>query len=47
MEKQLEEVKQLLENTTVSSHDLERLEILVEKLRYEINFSICKPPPKI
>lgn len=35
MEEQLDEVKQLLENTTVSSHDLERLENLVEKFRYE------------
>jgi mevalonate kinase len=35
MEEQLDEVRQLLENTTVSSHDLERLENLVEKFRYE------------
>jgi hypothetical protein len=42
LEKQLDEVKQLLENTTVSSQDLERLENLVEKFRYEINLYFCK-----
>lgn len=41
MEKQLNEVTQLLENTTVSSHDLERLENLVEKFRYERNLDSC------
>ncbi|XP_021926605.1 laminin subunit beta-1 isoform X2 [Zootermopsis nevadensis] len=39
MEKQLNEVTQLLENTTVSSHDLERLENLVEKFRANVNKS--------
>jgi len=42
LEKQLNEVKQLLENTTVSPQDLERLENLVEKFRYEINIDFCK-----
>jgi len=42
LEKQLDEVKQLLENTTVSPQDLERLENLVEKFRYELNLDSCK-----
>ena len=40
LEKQLDEVKQLLENTTVSPQDLERLENLVEKFRYELNLDL-------
>jgi len=39
LEKQLDEVKQLLENTTVSPQDLERLENLVEKFRNDVNRS--------
>lgn len=44
LEKQLDEVKQLLENTTVSPQDLERLENLVEKFRYEINLDFFAKP---
>nr|CAD7395642.1 unnamed protein product [Timema poppensis] len=39
MEKKLREVKQLLENTTINSHDLENLESLVENLRSNFNHS--------
>jgi mevalonate kinase len=42
MEKQLNEVAQFLQNTTVSSDDLERLENLVERYRYEINCYSCR-----
>jgi hypothetical protein len=42
LEKQLDEVKQRLENPAVSSEDLEGLENLVEKFRYEINLYFCK-----